>query len=249
MPKEFFKSLFLAIGLHGVLLGILIFFWPFWTHSIFSLDHYRIFQISLVASHPPVQTIKVEEKNGNSSMKFETLKKADIRAGSALLMPQASPFLEDKSILTNEDQGEKKEIGPETAFSLQFNTSENPSSEKKRGGKDHQTGNQNEGQASLSSGTGFAIPSALAVPRYGLTRELYYPAIAREKGWQGTTLLKVQVLKNGLVGSLEILRSSGFSVLDQSALKGVKEWKFIPAQKDGQPTEMFVQIPITFKLE
>jgi protein TonB len=73
--------------------------------------------------------------------------------------------------------------------------------------------------------------------------------MAREQGWQGTTLLKVQVLKNGLVGSLEVLRSSGFSILDQSALKGVKEWKFIPAQKDGQPIEIGVEIPVTFRLE
>jgi TonB family protein len=249
MPKEFFKSLFLAIGLHGVLLGTLIFLWPFWTHSIFSLDRYRIYKISLVGSPRSFQSTPKEAKKMSSSERFETSKKADIRAGSALLMPQATPFLGDKSILTDEDQAEKKEVGPEISFSLQVSPSENPSSEKRGGGKDHQTGNNKEALVSLSSGTGFAPPSVLAVPRYGRNRELVYPAMAREQGWQGTTLLKVQVLKNGLVGSLEVLRSSGFSILDQSALKGVKEWKFIPAQKDGQPIEIGVEIPVTFRLE
>ena len=164
-------------------------------------------------------------------------------------MARPRSSVENKSVLIAEEQGEKKEVGPEISFSLQVSPSENPSSEKRGGGKDHQTGNNKEVLISLSSGTGFAAPSVLAVPRYGRNRELYYPAMAREKGWQGTTLLKVQVLKNGFVGSLEVLRSSGFSILDQSALKGVKEWRFIPAQKDGQPIEIGVEIPVTFRLE
>ena len=185
----------------------------------------------------------------SSSERFETSKKVDIRAGSVLPRAEATPIIENKPVLHAEEQGEKKDVGPERAFSIQVSPSENLSGEKRGGGKDHQTGNNKEALVSLSSGTGFAAPSALTVPRYGRNRELVYPAMAREKGWQGTTLLKVQVLKNGFVGSLEVLRSSGFSILDQSALKGVKEWKFIAAQKDGQPAETFVQIPVTFKLE
>ena len=249
MPNEFFKSLFLAIGLHGALLGILIFIWPFWAHSIFSSDRYQIYKISLVGSPGSFQSIQNKAKKMSSSERFETSKKVDIRAGSVLSTAETNPIIENKPVLIAEEQGEKKELGPEGAFSIQISPSENPSGEKRGGGKDHQTGNNKEGLVSLSSGTGFAAPSVLAVPRYGRNRELVYPAMAREKGWQGTTLLKVQVLKNGLVGSLEVLRSSGFSVLDQSALKGVKEWKFIPAKKDGQPAETFVQIPVTFRLE
>ena len=86
-------------------------------------------------------------------------------------------------------------------------------------------------------------------PATGRTVPPYYPAAAREQGWQGTALLKVLVLKNGSVGSLEIKRSSGYAILDRSALKAVKDWKFVPAQKDGQPIEMGVEIPVTFRLE
>ncbi|MFH0789764.1 MAG: energy transducer TonB, partial [Pseudomonadota bacterium] len=100
-----------------------------------------------------------------------------------------------------------------------------------------------------SSSKGAALGSSMATPRYNLNRRPYYPATAREQGWQGTARLKVLILKNGSVGSLEIEQSSGFSILDQSALKGVKEWKFYPGQKDGQPTEMWVRIPVTFRLE
>jgi protein TonB len=110
-------------------------------------------------------------------------------------------------------------------------------------------GKGKESQGSFLPAERTATISSLARPRYRQNREPYYPVLAREQGWQGTALLKVQVLKNGAVGSLEVLRSSGFSILDQSALKRVKEWKFIPAQKDGQPAEMFVQLPVTFKLE
>jgi len=110
-------------------------------------------------------------------------------------------------------------------------------------------GHGKESLSSFSTAEESATVSSLARPRYRQNREPYYPVQAREQGWQGTALLKVQVLKNGAVGSLEVMRSSGFSILDQAALKGVKEWKFIPAQKAGQPAEMFVQIPVTFRLE
>ncbi len=97
---------------------------------------------------------------------------------------------------------------------------------------------------------GLLLLPSMAIPRYSLNQRPYYPAMARERGWQGTALLKVLVLKNGSVGSLEVQHSSGFPILDQEALKGVKEWKFYPGQKDGQPTEMWVpDTHLTFRLE
>ncbi len=75
-----------------------------------------------------------------------------------------------------------------------------------------------------------------------------YPKEAREKGYQGEVLLRVEVLPNGSVGELELKKSSGYKLLDQSALKTVKQWRFIPATKAGTPIPFWVNIPIKFQL-
>jgi len=245
MHREFIKSLFWAVGLHVGILGIIIFTWPFLTHSVFSFDQYRIYKISLVSSLPSFQSTQRETKTKSPIKQFEPQKKGDIHSGLTSPVPKETTSQEEVIMMS----AEKKEFGLGISFLPQAGQPANPSGENGGGGSGHQTGNSKEALASFSKNKGSATASPLAVPRYGQNREPHYPVQAREQGWQGTALLKVQVLKNGTVGSLEVMRSSGFSILDQSALKGVKEWKFLPAQKDGQPAEMFVQIPVTFRLE
>jgi len=71
---------------------------------------------------------------------------------------------------------------------------------------------------------------------------------AQERGYQGEVLLKVHVLTDGKVGQIEIKRSSGHDVLDQSALHTVKQWKFIPARKGEDAIPMWVNVPVKFQL-
>ena len=69
------------------------------------------------------------------------------------------------------------------------------------------------------------------------------------KGYKGEVLLKVEVLPSGHVGQIDVKRSSGHEILDQSALSAVKKWKFIPAQKGGMAIPTWVNIPIKFELQ
>jgi protein TonB len=85
-------------------------------------------------------------------------------------------------------------------------------------------------------------------PRYAGNPKPLYPQEAREKGYQGEVLLRVEVLSNGRVGEIEVKESSGYDVLDQSALTAVKRWKFIPARKGGVAIPLWVNIPIKFEL-
>jgi protein TonB len=59
----------------------------------------------------------------------------------------------------------------------------------------------------------------------------------------------VEVLSNGRVGQIEIKRSSGHEVLDQSALSTVRQWKFTPAKKGEDAIPLWVNIPIKFQLQ
>jgi len=87
-----------------------------------------------------------------------------------------------------------------------------------------------------------------ASPRYGENPKPPYPQEARNKGHQGKVLLKVEVLPDGLVGEIEVKESSGYKMLDQSALETVKKWRFIPASKGGTAIHCWVHIPINFQL-
>jgi len=76
-----------------------------------------------------------------------------------------------------------------------------------------------------------------------------YPQFAREQGWEGTVVLRIQVNQTGTVDSVETRKSSGFSILDESALQSVKTWTFEPA-KDGEiPIPVTVDLPIRFDLD
>jgi TonB family protein len=85
-------------------------------------------------------------------------------------------------------------------------------------------------------------------PSYAENPKPLYPQEAREKGYEGEVVLKVEVLISGRVGQIEIKKSSGYEVLDRSALTAVKKWRFIPAKKDGVPIPLWVNIPIEFQL-
>ena len=62
--------------------------------------------------------------------------------------------------------------------------------------------------------------------------------------------LRVFVLKDGSVGQAAVLRSSGFRMLDDSALRTVRSaWRFLPALHDGLAIDSWVEIPIKFVLE
>jgi len=87
-----------------------------------------------------------------------------------------------------------------------------------------------------------------AQPRYAENPKPLYPQEARNKGYEGEVLLRVQVLSNGRVGEIEVRRSSGYETLDRSAIKTVKQWKFIPAKKGETPVPVWVNIPVAFQL-
>ena len=88
-----------------------------------------------------------------------------------------------------------------------------------------------------------------AIPDYRENPKPYYPRIARRRGYQGTVVLRVEVLANGRVGRVELEKSSGYSSLDNSALKSVKDWRFIPGRRGNTLITMWVNVPIIFRLE
>ncbi|MDP8566686.1 energy transducer TonB [Methylophilus aquaticus] len=75
-----------------------------------------------------------------------------------------------------------------------------------------------------------------------------YPRLAKRAGEQGRVLLKVLVNADGLPGSVEVSKGSGFERLDNAALEAVKQWRFEPARKGGKAISAYVIVPLSFTL-
>lgn len=88
-----------------------------------------------------------------------------------------------------------------------------------------------------------------ALPKYDLNPRPPYPEIARRRGYQGTAVLLVRVMKDGSVGEVRLAQSSGYEILDRSALETVKTWRFFPAMVGHEPVEMEILVPIRFELQ
>lgn len=91
--------------------------------------------------------------------------------------------------------------------------------------------------------------SSLAIPRHEGNPKPPYPEEARRRGYEGQVRLEVEVLTNGSVGKVRVRTSSGYEVLDRSALETVKDWKFIPARFGTVPVKSTVIVPVTFQLK
>ncbi|TKC87342.1 energy transducer TonB [Trinickia terrae] len=75
-----------------------------------------------------------------------------------------------------------------------------------------------------------------------------YPAMAQQRSWEGTVLLKVHVLASGKPDQIEVASSSGHAPLDDAAKEAVSGWRFMPAKRAAQAVDGWVQVPVEFKL-
>jgi TonB family protein len=88
-----------------------------------------------------------------------------------------------------------------------------------------------------------------AMPNYLKNPPPLYPRLARQLGYEGTIILSVEVSSEGRCTNIQIVKSTGYSILDNAALAAVKQWSFKPASLLNVPIVVWVEIPITFKLK
>ncbi len=67
---------------------------------------------------------------------------------------------------------------------------------------------------------------------------------------EGVVLLDVLVAPDGHAAEVRLLRSSGHPMLDDIAVRTVRErWIFIPARRDGAAIASRIEVPIRFRRE
>lgn len=100
--------------------------------------------------------------------------------------------------------------------------------------------------ASPGSQNAFVPPSSTAA--YLRNPKPSYPRMALKRGMQGVVVVSVEVSPRGMALAVKIKKSSGYSPLDNAALKAVQAWRFAPATRGGVPVAATVDVPIRFAL-
>ncbi len=73
-----------------------------------------------------------------------------------------------------------------------------------------------------------------------------YPGVAVMGKVSGTVILEATVNESGAVTDVTVLRS--IKVLDQAAIKAVKQWRYQPLVLNGQPVPFILVVTVTFSL-
>ena len=77
----------------------------------------------------------------------------------------------------------------------------------------------------------------------------YYPTIARRNHWQGTLEISLRILPNGQLTNIQVIKTSGYSILDTAAIDTLKTAHILPLAKDGLNGKYFdLILPIEYRL-
>jgi periplasmic protein TonB len=90
-------------------------------------------------------------------------------------------------------------------------------------------------------GGGISAPQPITTPDPEYTEE------ARNAKTQGTCILWLIVDDQGNPKDIRVVRGLGYG-LDAKAVAAVKQWKFHPAMKDGQPVNVQISVEVGFRL-
>jgi TonB family protein len=74
-----------------------------------------------------------------------------------------------------------------------------------------------------------------------------YSKEALQAKLEGTVTLSIVVDKAGAPTSIQVMKPLGLG-LDEKAIEAVKQWKFLPGQKDGQPVNVLATVEVNFRL-
>ena len=74
-----------------------------------------------------------------------------------------------------------------------------------------------------------------------------YSEEARKAKYQGTVVLSAIVRKDGTLEVLKVIRGVGLG-LDENAIQALKQWKFRPGAKDGNPVDVALYVEVNFSL-
>ena len=76
-----------------------------------------------------------------------------------------------------------------------------------------------------------------------------YPREAVQRAEQGTVVLNVHITADGGASAVDVIQSSGYLLLDQTARQAVAAWHFIAARRQGTAVSSAMLVRIRFALD
>jgi TonB family protein len=98
-----------------------------------------------------------------------------------------------------------------------------------------------EGGGPYRPGSGIEPPSLLREVKPDYTEN------ARQRGIEGDVVMEIVVRRDGSVGDVRVMQGLGYG-LDERAIEAVRQWRFSPARRRGQPVDVLVEVAMEFKI-
>lgn len=85
--------------------------------------------------------------------------------------------------------------------------------------------------------------------QHRLSRYLTYPIRARKRGWQGKVMIVFHINEQGQLNNVRLAQSSGYSLLDRSAVSAIAKLKHIALPDTLGPLQtMELLLPVSYQL-
>lgn len=75
-----------------------------------------------------------------------------------------------------------------------------------------------------------------------------YPPAAVQRGIEGDLLLRLTISRTGNIERVEVVRSSGYAILDDAAVRAIRTWHAAPARSGGRTVASVELLPVQFRL-
>lgn len=85
-------------------------------------------------------------------------------------------------------------------------------------------------------------------PRIVERKQPEYPAELREARVEGKVILQAVIDTDGRVSAIDVLRTSKQIAMDNAAIDAVRQWRYEPARKDGEPVKVLFTVVVNFDL-
>lgn len=108
-------------------------------------------------------------------------------------------------------------------------------------------GRPDEGAPGPDEGAPPVDPQAVIPPRVITRAPAVFPPAALNAGREADVTLAVTVQADGRVGDVEVV-STGGAEFDEAAIVAVRQWRFTPASRGGQPMAARIHVPFAFRL-
>ena len=104
-----------------------------------------------------------------------------------------------------------------------------------------------EGSGGGTGGGPYRAGSGVMAPRLLREVKAAYTEEARVRNLEGEVVLEIVVRRDGSVSDVKVVKGLP-SGLNERATAAVRQWRFAPATRQGQPVDVIVEVAVEFKL-